>query len=336
MTLDVSASATGQQQPGLAQAGSQQPALQQSQRVTVAAGQALEVAFPIKVPLDITQLDWHISAREVQSGSNSDASVSQAPAADALKFSQQVGAATPVQVYQRTMEQLLPEQAWRMPVSIPKGAIAGRGGLDVQLSRSLVGDLAGVREYMQRYPYSCMEQRASVAVALEDQARWEKAMNSLPAHLDRDGLARYFPIDWLQGDDTLTAYLLSIADEAGYEIPQLARERMLKGLEDFVAGRVQRYGYLRTSDLVLRKLAAIAALARYKRANASMLQALEINPNLWPSSGVIDWASLLHRMQDVPEREAKLQQALDILRARMTYSGTSLNFSSEKQDNLWC
>ena len=337
LTLDVSASATSQQQPGLAQPGIQPSALQQSQRVTVAAGQALEVAFPIKVPLDITQLDWHITAREVQANldASPDASRAQAPAADALKFSQQVGAATPVQVYQRTMEQLLPEQAWRMPVSIPKGAIAGRGGLDVQLSRSLVGDLAGVREYMQRYPYSCMEQRASVAVALEDKARWEKAMNSLPAHLDRDGLARYFPIDWLQGDDTLTAYLLSIADEAGYEIPQLTRERMLKGLEDFVAGRVQRYGYLRTSDLVLRKLAAIAALARYKRANASMLQALEINPNLWPSSGVIDWASLLHRMQDVPEREAKLQQALDILRARMTFSGTSLNFSSEKQDHLW-
>lgn len=307
-----------------------EPALHQSQRVTVAAGQAVEVAFPVKVPLDITQLDWQFSAREVQ------ATDSQTPAAaDALKISQQVGAAYPVHVYQRTMEQLQPGTPWRMPVQAPKGAIAGRGGLDVQLSSSLVGDLAGLREWMQRYPYSCMEQRVSKAVALEDKTRWEQAMNSLPAHLDSDGLVRYFPIDWLSGEDTLTSYLLTIADETGYEIPQAARERMLQGLEGFVAGRVQRYGYLQTADLVLRKLAAISALSRYKRANASMLLSLDINPNQWPSSGVIDWASLLQRLTDVPEREAKLQQALDILQARMTFSGTGLTFSTERQDNLW-
>ena len=43
-------------------------------------------------------------------------------------------------------------------------------------------------------------------------------MASLPGYLDRDGFAKYFP-GMRYGSDTLTAYLLTIANEAGWEIP---------------------------------------------------------------------------------------------------------------------
>jgi hypothetical protein len=220
-------------------------------------------------------------------------------------------------------------------VQRPKGAVPGRGGVDVRLASSLGGDLGSVREWMSRYPYACFEQRASVAIALEDERQWAHVMNGLPLHLDGDGLVKYFPMDWLQGDDSLTAYLLTIAHEAGYAIPDGPREQMLKGLEDFVAGRIHRYGSLQTADLVVRKLAAIDALARYERAKPEMLEPLEIAPNLWPSSGVISWTSLLKRMEGVPQRDEKLRQALDILRSRLTYSGTTMSFSTEKSDYLW-
>ena len=160
-------------------------------------------------------------------------------------------------------------------------------------------------------------------------------MNSLPSYLDSDGLVRYFPMGWLEGDDTLTSYLLTIADEAGYEIPEATRNRMLRGLENFVAGRIHRYGALQTADVVMRKLAAIDALARYGNAKPDMLEPLEIAPNLWPSSGVIDWISVLTRMQDVPERERKLAEAQQILRSRLMFSGTTMSFSTEKNDYLW-
>jgi len=45
---------------------------------------------------------------------------------------------------------------------------------------------------------------------------------SFPPYLDRDGLAKYFP-GMSSGSDSLTAYLLSIAGEAGREIPGDAR-----------------------------------------------------------------------------------------------------------------
>lgn len=300
-----------------------------TQRVKIKAGEGVTVSFPTTVPFDANKLDWLISAQEVNQSTNTK------PAYDALKFTQNVGAAYPVRIYQQTMEQLEQGKPWVFPVQKPNGAVPGRGGIDIRLASSLGDDMGAVREWMMRYPFTCMEQRASVAVALEDEQRWNQVMNSLSLHLDGDGLVKYFPVDWLQGDDSLTAYLLTIADEAHYEIPEASRERMLKGLEDFVSGRINRYGVMQTADVILRKLAAIDALSRYDHANPTMIEPLEITPNLWPSSGVIDWTSVLTRMKDIPNREEKLNHALQILRSRLFFSGTMMSFSTEKQDYLW-
>ncbi|GBG13602.1 uncharacterized protein NMK_1153 [Novimethylophilus kurashikiensis] len=319
LTLDVTASANAGN--GAKPVG--------TQRVSIKPGDGKTVSFPGAAPFDAKKLEWLITAQEVGS------SAKQKLAHDSLKFTQKVGAAYPVRVYQQTMEQLEPNKPWTFPVQRPAGAISGRGGIDIRLANSLGGDFASVREWMQRYPFICMEQRASVAIALEDEQRWDQVMNTLPLHLDGDGLVKYFPMDWLQGDDTLTAYLLTIANEAGYEIPEASRDRMLKGLEDFVAGRIHRYGSLQTADVVMRKLAAIDALSRYGRAKPEMLESLEIAPNLWPSSGVIDWISVLTHVKDIPNREEQLDKALQILRSRLFFSGTMMSFSTEKQDYLW-
>ncbi|MES2317166.1 MAG: MG2 domain-containing protein [Pseudomonadota bacterium] len=297
------------------------------QRISLKPGEASTLSFPATAPFDARKLNWNIAATEVTAAGT--------PARDALKFVQNVGSAYPVRLYQQTLEQLEPGKAWSFQVQKPVGAIAGRGGIDVRLVNSLGGELGGLREWMTRYPYACLEQRTSVAIALEDKARWTSVMSSLPSFLDSDGLAKYFPTGWLQGDDALTAYMLTIANEAGYEIPEAPRNLMLRSLENFVAGKIHRYGSLQTADVVLRKLAAIDALARYQMAKPAMLESLEIAPNLWPSSGVIDWVSVLTRMKDVPDRDRKLAEAQQILRSRLTFSGTTMSFSTEKSDYLW-
>lgn len=302
-----------------------------TQRVSLKAGEASTLSFAATVPFDVDKLKWAISAAEPAVPG-----AAAAPAAhDALTFVQTVGAAYPVRLYQQTLEQLQPGKPLTLPVQMPAGAVAGRGGLDVRLVNSLGGDLGGMQEWIRRYPYTCLEQRTSAAVVLSDAARWQSTMNSLPSYLDGDGLARYFPTTWLAGDDALTSYILTIADETGYEIPTAARDQMLRGLENFVAGRIHRYGSLQTADVVIRKLAAIDALARHGHAKPAMLEALEIAPNLWPSSGVIDWISVLMHMADIPERDAKLAEAKNILRSRLMYSGTTMSFSTEKSDYLW-
>jgi len=77
------------------------------------------------------------------------------------------------------------------------------------------------------------------AVALRDADMWERAAGKLASHLDGDGLLKYFPL-MQQGSDALTAYVLSVADEAGYQVPAYQKGRMLDALAAFVEGRIVR------------------------------------------------------------------------------------------------
>jgi hypothetical protein len=212
------------------------------QTFELAPGESREVGWPVKVPVNVDQLAWDVGVR------------TRGRCSDRIRVKQRVVAAHPVRVYQATLAQL--EKPLDMQVAIPADAVPGRGGVSVALRARLAAELDGVREYMSRYPYTCLEQRVSRAVALRDEALWRATMNTLPAHLDRDGLARYFPADSLEGSDALTAYVLAIAEEAGWEIPENARERMLRGLAGFVEGRVVRYSRLPTADVAIRKVAA--------------------------------------------------------------------------------
>ena len=79
-----------------------------------------------------------------------------------------------------------------MATQIPADAVPGRGGIGLKLQARLGNGLPGVREYMSRYPWSCLEQQASVAIALQDEAQWNQIAPRLPLYLDRDGLAKYW------------------------------------------------------------------------------------------------------------------------------------------------
>ena len=133
----------------------------------------------------------------------------------------------------------------------------------------------------------------------------------------------------------LTAYVLTVASVAGWDIPDSTRQRMLEGLAQFVTGRLQRDSALPTADLAVRKLAAIAALARHDAADASMLDTLAIDPDGWPTSAVLDWLDVLRRLPDVPSQAAHLTTAERILRSRLTLHGTQLVLSTERRDALW-
>ena len=155
-----------------------------------------------------------------------------------MKFSQTVIAAVPERTYQATILQLTAPQS--ITVQRPIDAIPGRGGIDVRMQAKLGGDLPGVREYFQFYPYSCLEQRASTAIGLGNPAQWNALMGGITDYMDRDGLLKFWPF-LRDGDDALTAYILSVGDEAGWEIPESAKSRIEQALVGFVEGRVVRY-----------------------------------------------------------------------------------------------
>ena len=170
------------------------------QSVQLAPSEAKVISLPVKAPIGVEKLYWDI----VASGAGD--------ARDRLRVTQTVKEVHPVRVYQATLAQL--DKPLELPVERPADAVPGRGSLRVDVMGTIGGDLTAVREYFLRYPYTCLEQRASKAIGLSDNALWNGVGASLPNYLDRDGLAKYFPIPILEGSDVLTAYLVQIADES--------------------------------------------------------------------------------------------------------------------------
>jgi hypothetical protein len=288
--------------------------------LTLAGGQAQAVGWDVIVPVGVTSLRWEVEAAERDG------------ATDRVAVTQKVVPAVPVRVYQASLSRW--DGALREPVERPADALPGRGGIEVTLAPALSEGLAPMREWMSRYPYTCLEQQVSRAVALRDERRWREIADTLPGLLDRDGLLKYFPTVE-QGSEVLTAYVLAIAQEAGLALPPEVKVRAEAGLQKFVKGAIARRGALPTADLTIRKLAAVEALARHGVADPALLDSIAVEPNLWPTSAVLDWWSVLRRMPAVTNREARLTEAEQIIRARLNLQGTTMGFSTDRSDNLW-
>ncbi|WP_233246663.1 alpha-2-macroglobulin [Chromobacterium sp. Panama] len=295
------------------------------QEISLPVGEARLLSWPVTVPNDVKELKWSFSAQQVDG-----------KAADKLAVRQEIEPAVPITVEQATLQRVEPELS--IPVALPPGALPGRGGVRVSLQAKLGNELPGVRRWFQDYPYVCLEQRSSVALGLADAKRWDQLMSELPLYLDGSGLAAYFPLaegapD--RGSDILSGYLLAAAHEAGVAIPEAQRARLLDGLSAFVEGRIKRDLPLGRQDADARRLSAMEALARYGRFRPAMLDVLDLNPQKMSTAMLVDWLALLNRAADIPQRAARLSEAENLLRARLTYQGTRMGFSTEASDNAW-
>ncbi|WP_050813914.1 MG2 domain-containing protein [Acidovorax sp. NO-1] len=309
------------------------------QTIDIPPEEAREVAWTVTAPAQLAQtraqaILWEIEAKDTVGG-----------ARDALKASQKLIPAVPLTVQQATLVQV--DGSFNLDVNPPADAIPGRGGLKMSLQPKLGGSgdggLPGVRDWWARYPFACLEQKISKAVGLRDGALWQTVVAQLPTYLDSDGLANYFPPrdgDANRGSDTLTAYLLAATHEAAsinpaFALPDAARAPMERGLIAFVEGRIQRSFWSPRKDLDMRKVAALEALSRYGKAQGRMVSSITIAPNQWPTHTVIDWVNVLKRVADVPQRDQRLAEAMQILRARLSFQGTKLIFSTEQDDYWW-
>ena len=285
--------------------------------LTLLPGRSREVSWPVTVPVGAEDMAWNVTAASKSAN-------------DALAARQTVEPVVPVRVQQATLTHL--SESREFPVAPPADALPGRGGVRVSLKPSLLGGLDAVREDMARYPYTCIEQKVSVAIVLGDEQRWRDAMDSARAAIDPDGLVRFFPSQRLVGSPTLTAYVLTIADAAGKVIPEGLREEMIDGLLNYLDGRVVRRSAFRAVDRKLRRLTALAALARHGAATAHDARDLDPNVELLPTSGLLDWIDVLIEVD--PDGD-ELREAREVLRARLNLQGTTMGLSTEKRDWLW-
>ncbi|MDZ7589870.1 MAG: MG2 domain-containing protein [Rubrivivax sp.] len=303
----------------------------EAQTLTLAAGAAQEVKWRVAVPAGAARITWQAAADETGQGATA-----AAPARDRVQVVQAVQPAVPVRTWQASLQPL--QGTLTLPVAAPAGALAGSGSVVATLQPRLGGALPGLRRFFETYPYTCLEQQVSRAIALRDAAAWATLRDEVAGYLDADGLAAFFPPEpgaAPRGSDRLTAHLLSAAHEAGWDWPDAAREAMLGGLAAFVEGRIERRFAAPRADLAVRKLAALDALARHGRATPRLLGSVGYTPAAWPTSALLDQWSVLRRVPGIPQGEARLAEVQRLLRSRLVAGGTTLKFSTEAGDDWW-
>lgn len=302
------------------------------QTLQLAAGAAQELRWPVQVPEGATRLAWEARADETAGPSSAPS-----PASDRVAVVQAVSHPVPLRVWQASLQAL--DGALSLPQAAPAGTLPGRWELRARLVPSLAGVLPELQDWFRRYPFNCLEQQASRVLALGDAAGFERLAAELPGYLDADGLANFFPPaagSAARGDSQLTAHLVSAAHAAGRAWPEPVRARLLDGLTAFVEGRLERPGARRHgSELDVRKLAALEALARHGRVAPRQLGSIAWTPAVWPTSALLDAWSLHRRVEGLPQRAARLDELQRLLRSRLLAGGAALRFADEAGDRWW-
>lgn len=291
-----------------------------AQKITLPPEGAGELAWNIKAAEGVSNQQWEFSARE-EGGSGQ----------DTLRITQQIAPAVPVTVQQATFSRIAGK--YEVPVTQPAGALPGKGGLEISLSPKLAAVPPGLKRFFEEYPFGCLEQKTSIAVGLHDEKRWQAIADTLPGYLDNNGLASYFPGSG--GSATLTAYLLDLVTLSGFSIPEDSRQRMLQGLTAYAEGRIKTGEWSPSDYLLQRRLNVLEALVRQGVKPTRVAAALDIDPLRLSTASLIDWYLVLKALPEVPQRDAKFAATRQELRNRLSYAGSRLVFTSEREDYWW-
>ncbi len=286
-------------------------------QITIPAGGSMPVTWDVVAPENVSKLDWQVEARGGKS-------------VDRIALSQDVVPAVPVETWAGTLVRVGAQT--QVPVQMPAGAIAGSGFVDVRLSDTVAPPLTGVRDYMTRYPYNCLEQQTSRFVALDDPTGFGQLAGELPAYLDEDGLLRYWPIPEHRGNPALTAYFLSITSEAGYALPADSKAKMVNAMRRVLNGQLRRETSAPTSDQFLR-LAAVGALARSGASQPAMLSQITLAPADMPTGILADWIITIDRTKGA--NKALRDTAEAMLRQRIVYEGTRMDLTDGDKAPWW-
>ncbi|MEQ1878598.1 MAG: alpha-2-macroglobulin, partial [Bdellovibrionia bacterium] len=285
---------------------------------TLKGNEAKTLSVPVSIPVGLKEISYKVVAKDSVSGTQ-----------DSMIAKARIEPAVPDRVLMGTLFQL--DKSNEIPVQQPRDALPGKGGLRVSARETLASGLSGVKSYMEEYSYNCMEQKVSKAIVLEDREAAEKLIRELPAYLDGSGLIKFFPLS-LCGDAQLSRYVLSILQENKLAIPQNVTDRVLAGLKSFIQGHTCHSwwdSFVRNKYLSEERVLAMEALSRYGQFNPDYLSTIQITPNLWRTETVTAWFHLLKKEDKIPNRDAELDKASNILRSRVNFQGSLMNVQGE-------
>ncbi len=218
----------------------------------------------------------------------------------------------------------------RESLATPADALAGSGSLHIGFAAGFDAALRGVRRHMLEYPFTCLEQEVSRAVALDDRELWRALSSTLPTYRSAGGLLSFFP-RLQRGSVELTAYVVAMAHATGWSLGDSELESALAALARFVDGGLDASFETSTNNLPLLKLIALEALSRHERVDAAQLDSITFEPELWPTQSVLDAWSIYTRQPSLPAAEERRATCERILKSRLRAQSTTLDFGANSQ-----
>ncbi len=318
-------------------------------RVTARAGRADLAARTLRVAAHArVDVDWDVHAPAAAGELAWEFGAAGGALADRVEFRQQVIARVPATVRQATLGQV--SGTLDVPLLPLDGADAS---LTLRAMPSLGADLPGVAAFFRDYRYRCLEQRVSLAVGQRDAKAWQGIVEDLASYLDGDDLPSWFPpvADAQEllhvgrgsdGSDVLASYVVSIAGQARaqglpFALSDVSGKRLVAALTQVAYGALRRDGGVlatgTTSESTLRRLAAVAALARGGMAQPAMMNGIAFD-DAWPTSALLDLREIVADMDAIPDRDAMRQRLDAALRARLDERGSRASLVARRDDEL--
>ncbi|QDK36338.1 alpha-2-macroglobulin [Bdellovibrio sp. NC01] len=213
------------------------------------------------------------------------------------------------------------------------GAEPGSSSVIVEASASIGSNDSGIKDFWKNYQYNCLEQQISRAVSLNDKNMWKKIEARLSTYMDGQGLLTYFP-SGTYGSVALTSYVLSIANEAGFELSDENEQKLLGALSAYSEGRLKEAFTSGRVDEVLKKISAFEALSRYRRLNIDLLSTINFQGTQWPLATLVEWYEIHLWEKSIPGRTQKIAELESILRNKFYFTGRRMLIREEGADNM--
>ena len=289
------------------------------QKIKLEGGASKEISWKIK-STGVSNIEYLLTARD-----------SQGHRLDEIKKSQKVLSLREARIYQSEFGQ------WptfkEVAVKEPVGSEKGKSSILVEAAASLGDSSSGIKDFWQNYQYNCLEQQVSRAVSLHDAALWSKIEGKLGTYMDDRGLLRFFP-EGGQGSISLTSYIVSIANEAGFSLSEEHEAKLLEALSSYAEGRLKEPSESGRVDEVLKKISVFEALSRHRRLNIDLLTTINFQGNQWPLSTLVEWYEILMWEKNIPQRAQKLAQTETLLRNKFYFSARKLQLKEESLDMM--
>lgn len=285
--------------------------------------EAKTLFFETTIPKNFKNINLLVSAVDTKTN-----------ASDVLKTKVKVEKSFNSKTTMATVFQL--EKPETMSVQQPKDTVDGEGGLNITMNKSLLSSLVNIKNYMEEYPYSCLEQQTSKAIVSQDKKIIQNVLNNIPNYFDQDGLLKYFVTENTCGSVFLNNYLLNIFKANNITIPKATSEKMYQGLMNWFNGNLTCHvwwmDYLSNRDHYFdqEKIMVFRTLSDAKKFNPKFLESVKIDIDNWALETKLNFRKLLINEESIPNRNALLLKTENSLKASMTFNGSNLVLQSNR------